>query len=109
MPTGVGILKKGIPATSSIGNRRGRALRWRILDAFLRFECAPEPFVEPHFSNGYLDAGGTLPADRRFLSRVRDLVGLLKDLAHGNLSGSAALKAVALIQGTLDDRDHVLT
>ena len=48
------------------------------LGNFLRYERAATPLAEPHFSTGYLAAGGRLPDDWRNLARLVDLVACAK-------------------------------
>ncbi len=43
---------------------------------FLRFEDERWPLVEPGFSRGFLEGGGTLPENWRMLSRIADIVSI---------------------------------
>jgi len=52
------------------------------VDSFLRYERASRPLAEPHFSAGYLDAGGTLPRDWRQLGRLLGLTTLCESLTR---------------------------
>jgi len=72
---------------------------------FLRYERAPRPLAEPHFSAGYLDAGGTLPPDWRRLKRVVGLVSLCESLTHDHLPDTVESELVELVHSTVDDRD----
>jgi aminoglycoside phosphotransferase (APT) family kinase protein len=76
---------------------------------FLRYECAAHPLVEPHFSNGYLQAGGTLPPDWRRLARVIDLVALCKSLTHDVLPDDVVTELLELVRATVENRDPHFT
>lgn len=43
------------------------------------------PLLEPHFSTGFVAAGGVLPPDWRRLSRVVDLARIAADLTKASL------------------------
>jgi fructokinase len=49
---------------------------------FLRYERAEGPLLEPHFSAGYLDAGGRLPHDWRRLAQILDLTAICQRLTR---------------------------
>lgn len=68
---------------------------------FLRYEQASLPVIEPHFSTGYLDGGGTLPEDWRILARVIDLFALCESLTHDQLPENAAAELIKLIRTTI--------
>jgi aminoglycoside phosphotransferase (APT) family kinase protein len=72
---------------------------------FLRYECVSRPKVEPHFSNGYLQAGGTLPPDWRRLARVVDLVALCESLTHDALPDEVVAELLELVRATVENRD----
>ncbi len=71
---------------------------------FLRYEPPAHPLVEPHFSNGYLDGGGTLPDDWRRLSRLVDLTALCETLTHDDLADDVVVEVVALVRATAEER-----
>jgi len=75
---------------------------------FLRYERASCPIAEPHFSTGYLHAGGTLPPDWRRVARLIDLAALCESLTHDDLSDTIAAELIELIRATLEDRDPQL-
>ena len=75
------------------------------LGNFLRYERALHPIAEPHFSAGYLDAGGALPRDWRRLSRALDIAAICESLTHGQLPDRAIAELVELIRATVEDRD----
>jgi aminoglycoside phosphotransferase (APT) family kinase protein len=75
---------------------------------FLRYERAEHPRVEPHFSQGFLQAGGKLQQDWRQLARLYDLSALLLNLTHGQLPGAIAVEVVELIRATVENRDPKL-
>jgi len=65
---------------------------------FLRYERASRPLAEPHFSDGYLRAGGSLPPDWRRLARLVDLVALCESLARDWLPEDVEADLVELVQ-----------
>jgi aminoglycoside phosphotransferase (APT) family kinase protein len=75
------------------------------LGNFLRYERALHPIAEPHFSAGYLDAGGALPLDWRRLSRALDVAAICESLTRGQLPDRAIAELVELIRATVEDRD----
>lgn len=75
------------------------------LGSFLRYERAARPVAEPHFSAGYVRAGGRLPANWRHLSRLLDLVALAESLTHDELPDDVAAELVDLVRATIEDRD----
>lgn len=75
---------------------------------FLRYEVAANPLREPHFTNGYLHAGGTLPNNWRRLSRIVDWTALCESLTHEHLPDAVVAELVELIRATVEDRDPVL-
>jgi aminoglycoside phosphotransferase (APT) family kinase protein len=68
---------------------------------FLRHECAECPLVEPHFSNGYREAGGTLPDAWRRLARQIDLVALCDSLTRDDLPDEVVEDLVELVCATV--------
>ena len=72
---------------------------------FLRYECASRPLAEPHFSKGFLRAGGTLPEGWRRLSRVVDSIALCESLTHETLPDTIVTELLELIRSTIEDRD----
>lgn len=52
---------------------------------FLRYERALPSLVEPHFSTGYLHAGGILPERWQHLIRLVDLTAICESLTHDQL------------------------
>lgn len=72
---------------------------------FLRYERVSRPKVEPHFSNGYLQAGGTLPHGWRRLARVIDLTALCESLTHDDLPDDVVRELVELVRATVENRD----
>lgn len=77
------------------------------LGHFLRYERATRPCAEPHFSRGYLHAGGTLPENWRLIARLVDLTALCKSLTHDELPDEVVAELVELIRATVEDRDHM--
>jgi aminoglycoside phosphotransferase (APT) family kinase protein len=72
---------------------------------FLRYEAFSHPKVEPHFSNGYLQAGGRLPQGWRRLARVIDLIALCESLTHDVLPRTVIAELIELVSATVEDRD----
>ena len=72
---------------------------------FVRYERAAHPRAEPHFSSGYVQAGGSLPADWRYLAKVLDLVALCESLTRDDLPDSVGAELVELVQATVENRD----
>jgi aminoglycoside phosphotransferase (APT) family kinase protein len=75
----------------------------RDLDNFLRYEPASRPLAEPHFSTGYLHAGGTLPRDWRRLGRLAGLTALWESLTHDQLPDTIVAELVELVRATADN------
>ncbi len=76
---------------------------------FLRYERASRAVVEPHFSNGYLHAGGKLPRKWRQLARVVDLTALCESLTHDELPETVVSELVELVRATVENRDPLLS
>jgi aminoglycoside phosphotransferase (APT) family kinase protein len=72
---------------------------------FLRYERAARPLAEPHFSSGFLHAGGALPDDWRRLARLVDLTALCESLTHDQLPGDITVELVELVRATIENRD----
>lgn len=72
---------------------------------FLRYERAARPRIEPHFSNGYRQAGGKLPQGWRPLARVVDLTALCESLTHDDLPHPIAAELAELVLATIENRD----
>lgn len=72
---------------------------------FLRYECASCPVAEPHFSAGYLHAGGRLPDEWRRQARVLDLIALCESLTHDELPHDVVAELVDLVRATVENRD----
>ena len=66
---------------------------------FLRYERPERPRAEPHFSSGYIEAGGTLPPDWRRLSQMVDLVALCEMLTRPHLPPEVETELVDLVRG----------
>jgi len=75
------------------------------LGHFLRYESAAQPVLEPHFTMGYVQAGGALPLAWQRLARVVDLTALCESLTHDELPDTVVRELVELITATVDDRD----
>jgi aminoglycoside phosphotransferase (APT) family kinase protein len=78
------------------------------LGHFLRYESHTHPFAEPHFSDGYLHAGGVLPHDWRRLARLVDLTALCESLTHEQLPDPVVAELVELVRATVENRDPQL-
>jgi len=68
---------------------------------FLRYEIEQKPVREPHFSRGYLEAGGTLPDDWRRLARVIDLSALVDLLTRDGLPADVMTEVIDLINAAV--------
>jgi aminoglycoside phosphotransferase (APT) family kinase protein len=75
------------------------------LGSFLRYERTERPVAEPHFSAGYVRAGGRLPYDWRRLARLLNLVALCESLTHHELPEDVVGELVELLRATIEDRD----
>lgn len=71
---------------------------------FLRYERAARPLAEPHFSQGYRDADGTLAADWRDLARVVSMSACCEALTR-ELPDTVAAELVELVRATVERRD----
>lgn len=72
---------------------------------FLRYERTQRPLVEPHFSQGFIAAGGKLRKDWRDLARVIDLTALCESLTKDELPVDAERELLDLVQATIENRD----
>jgi fructokinase len=79
------------------------------LGHFLRYERASCPLAEPHFSSGYLHAGGKLSPDWRQLARLVDLTALCESLTHDQLPDTVVTELVELVRATVENCDPQLT
>jgi aminoglycoside phosphotransferase (APT) family kinase protein len=75
---------------------------------FLRYERRRSPRFEPHFSAGYLEAGGELPEDWQRLARVVDLTASCESLTREELPPDVVSELVELVRATVEDRDPEL-
>lgn len=74
------------------------------LGNFLRYERTERPLVEPHFSRGFHEGGGTLREDWKQLARVIDLGALCEHLTRDELPEDVELELLELIRATIEDR-----
>jgi aminoglycoside phosphotransferase (APT) family kinase protein len=75
------------------------------LGNFLRYERAERPIAEPHFSTGYLRAGGALPPDWRRLAKLMDLTAVCESLTHEQLPGDVTRELLEIVRATVESRD----
>jgi aminoglycoside phosphotransferase (APT) family kinase protein len=75
------------------------------LGHFLRYEQESGPVAEPHFSDGYLQAGGKLSQNWRQLARLIDLTALSESLTHDHLPDTVVTELVELIHATVENRE----
>lgn len=73
--------------------------------SFLRYERAARPLLEPHFSQGYRQAGGELPGDWRRLARWVHLLAICESLTHDDLPPATGAELVQLARATVENRD----
>jgi len=71
---------------------------------FLRYDRPGRPRVEPHFSRGYTEAGGTLPDGWRSLARVIDLSALVELLSRERLLHALVPELVELVMAAVEER-----
>ena len=102
---------------SAAGWRVAAVLDWEFAVAasplidvghFLRYDRAGRPRVEPHFSRGFVQAGGTLPDDWRRLARAIDLSALIELLGRERTPESLLPELLELVDATLEERDATL-
>jgi aminoglycoside phosphotransferase (APT) family kinase protein len=74
------------------------------LASFLRYERAALPTAEPHFSEGYVHAGGRLPHEWRRLARWVDLAALCESLTRDHLPDGVVPELVELVRAPIEDR-----
>ncbi len=72
------------------------------IENFLRYELASHPLAEPHFSTGYIQAGGVLPENWRRLGRLIGLTAICESLTHQELPADIATELVALVRATVE-------
>ncbi|MGD0771647.1 MAG: aminoglycoside phosphotransferase family protein [Candidatus Solibacter sp.] len=71
----------------------------------MRYERHARPLVEPHFSQAFCAAGGSLPQDWRDLARAVDLMALCEILTRPGLPEDVGPELVELIAATTAERD----
>jgi len=72
---------------------------------FLRYERLAQPLAEPHFTNGYRRAGGSLPENWREFARMVDLTALCDSLTRDQLPDDVERELVELVRATVEARD----
>lgn len=75
------------------------------LGNFLRYERASQPLAEPHFSAGYLHAGGALPENWRNLARLIGLTSMCESLTRDELPDDVVSELVELARAVVERRD----
>ena len=75
---------------------------------FLRYDRPGRPRVEPHFSRGFVQAGGSLPDDWQRLARTIDLSALVELLARERLPESLVPELIELVDATIEERDPAI-
>jgi aminoglycoside phosphotransferase (APT) family kinase protein len=73
---------------------------------FLRYERSLRPVVEPHFSAGYLTAGGSLPENWRQLARIFDIAALSESLTHDHLPDTVVSELAELVHAIVQLLSH---
>jgi len=66
--------------------------------SFLRYQH----YVEAHFSQGFVQAGGCLPPDATRLALLLDLVALCEGLSRAELPAACVLELLDLVRATLE-------
>ena len=79
------------------------------LGNFLRYERASQPLAEPHFSAGYLHAGGALPENWRNLARLIGLTSMCESLTRDELPDDVVSELVELARAVVERRDPQFT
>ncbi len=77
---------------------------WDVAN-FLRYERALRPLAEPHFSAGYLQAGGALPENWRMLAQILDLAAICEMLTRKELPVTVMAELVELVRATVDEAE----
>jgi aminoglycoside phosphotransferase (APT) family kinase protein len=72
---------------------------------FLRYERTSLSLVEPYFSTGYLQAGGSLPEEWRRIARLVDLTAICESLTHDDLPAAVVEELVELVSAIVENRD----
>jgi aminoglycoside phosphotransferase (APT) family kinase protein len=72
---------------------------------FLRYDRIARPRTEPHFSTGFLNAGGSLPDDWERLTRIVDLVALCEMLTRDQLPNDVVIELVEIVRATVENRE----
>jgi aminoglycoside phosphotransferase (APT) family kinase protein len=72
------------------------------IENFLRYELASHPLAGPHFSTGYIQAGGVLPENWRRLGRLIGLTAICESLTHDELPANIAAELVELVRATVE-------
>jgi len=72
---------------------------------FLRYERTSLPLVEPYFSTGYVQAGGSLPEEWRRLAKLVDLTAICESLTHEDLPATVVQELVELVRATVENRN----
>ncbi len=72
---------------------------------FLRYERLAKPLLEPHFSEGYRNAGGLLPPDWRRRACLADLERLHADLAKPDLPDDVRTELLELVTSNRQTQD----
>jgi fructokinase len=78
------------------------------IGSLLRYERTARPQLEPHFSQGYLRAGGELLADWPRLARCVHLLAICESLTHDDLPAATTAELVELARATVENRDPEL-
>jgi hypothetical protein len=68
---------------------------------FLRYELDASPLREPYFSRAFVEHGGHLPDNWKFIVKIIDLTGLVECLTHDELPSDVESELFALIDATL--------
>ncbi len=68
---------------------------------FLRYDVESAPVLEPHFSRGYVEAGGVLREGWRRLARIVDLAALCEILTRDPLPAEVVAELVELVEATV--------
>ncbi len=74
---------------------------------FLRYEHWAQPLAEPHFSTGYVHAGGCLPDRWQLLRQLIDLTALCESLTRDQLEETIVSELVGFVRATVENSDSL--
>lgn len=76
----------------------------RDAGVFLRYERSGSPLRAPHFSQGFAEAGGSLPDGWQQMARLYDLFSVCSRLRMQNLTDNVVNELRGVLEATAEDR-----